>query len=88
MTEVTRAPDGPLMGCQTLDLAKSQGLDLFLRLVRTAHVVIESFYPIQDTWRPAEGGPCLGEHNQHVFKDLLGLSEVECVQLLIEEAIC
>jgi crotonobetainyl-CoA:carnitine CoA-transferase CaiB-like acyl-CoA transferase len=33
------------MGYRALDLAKSQDLDLFLRLVRTAHVVIKSFMP-------------------------------------------
>jgi hypothetical protein len=32
--------------------------------------------------------PCLGEHNQHVFKDFLGPSEEEYIQLLIEEVIC
>jgi benzylsuccinate CoA-transferase BbsF subunit len=31
--------------------------------------------------------PCLGEHNEHVFKGLLGLSEEEYVQLIIEEVI-
>ncbi len=31
--------------------------------------------------------PCLGEHNEYVFKELLGLSEEEYVQLIIEEVI-
>jgi benzylsuccinate CoA-transferase BbsF subunit len=31
--------------------------------------------------------PCLGEHNEYVFKELLGLSEEEYVQLVIEEVI-
>ena len=31
--------------------------------------------------------PCLGEHNEYVFKELLGLSEEAYVQLLIEEVI-
>lgn len=30
---------------------------------------------------------CLGEHNEFVFKELVGLSEEEYVQLLIEEVI-
>jgi len=31
--------------------------------------------------------PCLGEHNEYVFKELLGLSEEAHVQLIIEEVI-
>ena len=31
--------------------------------------------------------PCLGEHNEYVCKELLGLSEEEYVQLLIEEVL-
>lgn len=31
--------------------------------------------------------PCLGEHNEYVFRELLGLSEEEYVQFLIEEVI-
>ena len=32
-------------------------------------------------------GPCLGEHNEYVFKEILGLSDDEIADLLIEGVI-
>ena len=31
--------------------------------------------------------PEFGEHNDYVFRELLGLSEEECVQLMVDEVI-
>jgi crotonobetainyl-CoA:carnitine CoA-transferase CaiB-like acyl-CoA transferase len=37
-------------------------------------------------WKIERGGPCLGEHNEQVFGDLLGLSSVE-IRTLHEEGV-
>ncbi len=38
-------------------------------------------------WEITRGGPCLGEHNDIVFRDLLGLSDDEIAALRAEEVI-
>lgn len=43
---------------------------------------------LSDTdWEITHGGPCLGEHNDLVFRDVLGLDEGEIAELRAEEVI-
>ena len=38
-------------------------------------------------WRLERGGPCLGEHNDYVYGDLLGLAPAEIASLREEGVI-
>ena len=38
-------------------------------------------------WEITRGGPCLGEHNDVVFREVLGLHDDEIAELRAEEVI-
>jgi crotonobetainyl-CoA:carnitine CoA-transferase CaiB-like acyl-CoA transferase len=48
-----------------------------------AHVPKLSLTPAQTDW----AGPTLGEHNQAVYRDLLGLSEAELADLMLDKVV-